>query len=214
MADITVRSAEARDAKFLSWLILTAGRAHVKKGIWEVILGMPEEQCLHFLRLLSTTVVPHFFHHSCYLVADVDGVPRAGLGGYDPRINGNSALFQAVPEAFQRLGGGHPRISQDGTPPRILNCIPKPVEGAWMIDSVAAVPEFRRQGIVSKLLEAVMKQGRSKGFRHAQVNIYIGNASAQRLYEKHGFAILDEVRDPYFEAEIGSPGMARMLRDL
>ena len=214
MADITVRSAEARDAEFLSWLILTAGRAHVKKGIWEVILGMPEEQCLHFLRLLSTPVVPHFFHHSCYLVADVDGVPRAGLGGYDPSINGNSALFQAVPEAFQRLGGGYPRISQDGTPPRILTCIPKPVEGAWMIDSVAAAPEFRRQGIVSKLLEAVMKKGRSKGFRHAQVNIYIGNASAQRLYEKHGFTILDEMRDPYFEAEIGSPGMARMLRDL
>ena len=214
MADITVRSAEARDAEFLSWLILTAGRAHVKKGIWEVILGMPEEQCLHFLRLLSTTVVPHFFHHSCYLVADVDGVPRAGLGGYDPSINGNSALFQAVPEAFQRLGGGYPRISQDGTPPRILTCIPKPVEGAWMIDSVAAAPEFRRQGIVSKLLEAVVKQGRSKGFRHAQVNIYIGNASAQRLYEKHGFTILDEMRDPYFEAEIGSPGMARMLREL
>jgi len=214
MADITVRSAEARDAEFLSWLILTAGRAHVKKGIWEVILGMPEEQCLHFLRLLSTTVVPHFFHHSCYLVADVDGVPRAGLGGYDPSINGNSALFQAVPEAFQRLGGGYPRISQDGTPPRILNCIPKPVEGAWMIDSVAAAPEFRRQGIVSKLLEAVMKKGRSKGFRHAQVNIYIGNASAQRLYEKHGFTILDEMRDPYFEAEIGSAGMASMLRDL
>ena len=83
-----------------------------------------------------------------------------------------------------------------------------------MIDSVAAVPEFRRQGIVSKLLEVVMKQGREKGFRQAQVNIYIGNTSAQRLYEKNGFAILDEIRDPYFEAQIGSPGMARMLRDL
>jgi len=214
MADITIRTAEARDANFLSWLILTAGRAHVRKGIWEVILGMPEEQCLHFLRLLSATVIPHFFHHSCYLVADVDSMPSAGLGGYDPNISGNSALFQALPEVFQRLGGGSPSMSQDGAPPRILNCIPEPVEGAWMIDSVAAVPEFRRQGVVSKLLEAVMKQGREKGFRHAQVNIYIGNTSAQRLYEKNGFAILDEMRDPYFEAEIGSPGMARMLRDL
>lgn len=214
MADITIRTAEVRDANFLSWLILTAGRAHVRKGIWEVILGMPEEQCLHFLRLLSATLVPHLFHHTCYLVADVDSVPRAGLGGYDPNISGNSALFQALPEAFQRLGGGSPSMSQDGAPPRILNCVAKPVEGAWMIDSVAALPEFRRQGIVSKLLEAVMNQGRDKGFRHAQVNIYIGNTSAQRLYEKHGFAILDEMRDPYFEAEIGSPGMARMLRDL
>jgi ribosomal protein S18 acetylase RimI-like enzyme len=83
-----------------------------------------------------------------------------------------------------------------------------------MIDSVAAVPEFRRQGIVGKLLEAVLKLGRDKGFRRAQVNIYIGNTPAQRRYEKHGFAILDERRDPYFETEIGSPGMARMLRDL
>jgi len=214
MADIKVRTAEDRDANFLSWLILTAGRAHVRKGIWEVILGIPEKQCLHFLRLLSTTVIPHFFHHSCYLVADVDSVARAGLGGYDPNISGNSALFQALPEVLQRLGGGAPSMSQDGAPPRILKCIPEPVEGAWMIDSVASVPEFRRQGIVSKLLEAVMKQGREKGFRHAQVNIYIGNTLAQRLYEKHGFAILDEMRDSYFEAEIGSPGMARMLRDL
>jgi GNAT superfamily N-acetyltransferase len=214
MADIAIRTAEVRDANFLSWLILTAGRAHVRKGIWEVILGMPEEQCVHFLRLLSATLVPHLFHHSCYLVADVDSVPRAGLGGYDPNISGNSALFQALPEVLKRLGGGSPSMSQDGAPPRILKCIPEPVEGAWMIDSVAALPEFRRQGIVSKLLEAVMNQGRDKGFRHAQVNIYIGNTSAQRLYEKHGFAILDEMRDSYFEAEIGSPGMARMLRDL
>ena len=67
---------------------------------------------------------------------------------------------------------------------------------------------------MSKLLEAVLQQGRDKGFRRAQVNIYIGNVAAQRLYEKHGFVVTDEMRDPYFEAEIGSPGMARMLREL
>lgn len=213
MTDITIRAAEAGDADFLAWLILTAGRAHVRKGIWEVILGMPEEQCLHFLRLLSITIVPHFFHHSCYLVADVGGVPRAGLGGYDPNISGNAALSLALPEVFQNFGGA-PVMSQDGTPPKILNCIPEPVEGTWMIDSIAAVPEYRRQGIVSRLLETVLQQGRDKGFQHAQINIYIGNNAAQRLYEKQGFAIMDEVRSPYFEAEIGSPGMARMLKTL
>jgi hypothetical protein len=72
MAGIIIRPAERRDAAFLSWLILTAGRAHVKRGIWEVILGMPEEQCLHFLGLLSVTVVPHFFHHSCYLLGEAE----------------------------------------------------------------------------------------------------------------------------------------------
>jgi len=36
--DLKIRPAQAGDAAFLSWVILTAGRAHVKKGIWEVIL--------------------------------------------------------------------------------------------------------------------------------------------------------------------------------
>jgi ribosomal protein S18 acetylase RimI-like enzyme len=44
--------------------------------------------------------------------------------------------------------------------------------------------------------------------------MYIGNFPAQRAYEKHGFKVIDEKRHPDFEAEIGSPGMMRLLRDL
>jgi translation initiation factor 4G len=213
VADLTIRAAEPADADFLARLIITAGRAHVRRGIWEVVLGTPEEQCLQFLRLLSNTAVPHLFHHSCYLIADLDDAPRAGIGGYDPTTSGNSALFRALPEVFQRMGGEAP-TPEGRTEPRILRCIPESFEGAWMIDSVAAVPEYRRRGIVGRLLEAVLQQGRDKGFHRAQINIYIGNTSAQRLYEKHGFALIDQKLDPYFEAEIGSPGMARMLKDL
>ena len=82
--DIKIRSARADDAAFLAWLILTAGRAHVKRGIWEVILNEPEDKCLAFLELLSVTQTPHLFHHACYLVAEIEGRPVAGLGGYDP----------------------------------------------------------------------------------------------------------------------------------
>jgi len=84
MIDIKTRAAHADDADFLAWLILTAGRAHVKKGIWEVILGMPEEQCLYFLKLLSVTKIHHLFHHVCYFLADVNGSPVAGLRGLRP----------------------------------------------------------------------------------------------------------------------------------
>ncbi len=214
MMDIKIRAARPDDADFLSWLILTAGRAHVIKGIWEVILGMPEERCLYFLKLLSVTKIPHLFHHSCYLLADVEGSPVAGLGGYDPATSGNPALWKALPEVFQKVSGSSPDANMNGPPPRILNCIPESVEGAWVIDSVAAVLEFRRKGIVSKLLEEILLKGRQQGFKRAQINIYIGNVAAQRLYEKHGFKILDEIRDPYFETQIGSPGMSRMLLDL
>ena len=214
MMDLKIRSARKDDAAFLAWLILTAGRGHVKRGIWEVVLGESEARCLKFLELLAITETPHLFHHSCYLVAEFGSQPVAGLGGYDPRVLGYPALQRALPEVFKKMG----LHSLDGTignrPPRILECIPDAVEGAWVIDSVATLPEFRRKGIVNRLLEAIIEIGRQKGLRCSQINIYIGNTIAQQAYEKQGFKILDETRDPYFEEEIGSPGMARLLLDL
>jgi ribosomal protein S18 acetylase RimI-like enzyme len=38
----------------------------------------------------------------------------------------------------------------------------------------------------------------------------IGNTPAQRLYERHGFAISAEKRSPEFEAALGCPGIALM----
>ena len=63
--NLKIRPARKDDAGFLSQIIVTAGRAHAKKGIWEVILGETEEKCLYFLenyllrkpRIISITVV-------------------------------------------------------------------------------------------------------------------------------------------------------------
>jgi ribosomal protein S18 acetylase RimI-like enzyme len=212
--ETVIRSARPDDAPFMGWLILTAGRAHVKRGIWEVLLGAPEEECLTFLEGLAVTEKVHLFHYSCYLAAETDGRPVAGLGGYDPEALGYPALQEALPEVFRETGL-IPRgeMSETGAP-RIVECVPPALEGAWVIDSVATLPEYRRKGMVSRLLEEILAKGRQKGFRLAQINIYIGNEPARRAYEKHGFKVLDERHDPYFEARIGSPGMARLVRDL
>ena len=212
--DIQIRPARPEDAEFLAWLILTAGRAHVTRGIWEVILGGTEQENLKFLNLLVVTTTPHLFHYSCYLIAESDGRPVAGLGGYDPGRFGYAALQQAMPEVFRQLGlmGADPEAQNRAE--RVLCCIPDNAPDAWIIDSVATLPKYRRKGIVDRLLAAVLAKGRQKGFRRAQINLYIGNRPAQSAYEKHGFKIVDQKCHPDFEAEIGSPGMARMLRNL
>jgi len=209
-----IRPAQPEDASFLAWVILISGRAHVQQGIWEVILGGTEQECLTFLQLLTITQTPHLFHHSCFLIAEVGGHPVAGLGGYDPKPLGYPTLRKATKEVVYKIGFSGPDPEAMKRFQGVLSCIPEDVEGAWVVDSVATVPEFRRQGITSKLLEKMLERGRSQGFRRAQINIYIGNIPAQRLYEKHGFRIMDEKRHPDFEKEIGSPGMARLLRDL
>jgi ribosomal protein S18 acetylase RimI-like enzyme len=212
--DVKIRNAGSDDSAFLSWLILTAGRAHVKRGIWEVILGKPEDVCLRFLRLLTATDKPHLFHYSCYLIAETQEGPVAGLGGYDPKILGYEALQQVLPEVYSKADKFPSDELAKGEPPRITACIPPSIEGAWVIDSVATLPSFRRKGIVDRLLDEILDRGRDRGFRQAQVSIYIGNGPARSAYEKHGFRLLDEWNDPYFETEIGSPGMARLIRDL
>jgi len=212
--NIQIRPARPDDAPFLAWVMLISGRAHVHRGIWEVILGGTEEECLTFLQQLTISKTPHLFHHSCFLIAEVDGRPVAALGGYDPKVLGYPALRRAVVEVSQKMGFSGADEGAMKRSERVLCCIPDEVAEAWIIDSVATVPEFRRKGIVDKLLEEILEKGRKHGFRLAQINMYIGNFPAQRAYEKHGFKVIDEKRHPDFEAEIGSPGMTRLLRDL
>jgi ribosomal protein S18 acetylase RimI-like enzyme len=212
--NIKIRPARSRDASFLAWVILISGRAHVQRGIWEVILGGREQDCLTFLQFLTITQTPHLFHRSCFLVAEVGGRPAAALGGYDPKSLGYPTLRKAIKEVTYKIGFSGPDPEAMKRSQGVLSCIPEDVEGAWVVESVATVPELRRQGITSKLLEKMLERGRSQGFRRAQINIYVGNIPAQRLYEKHGFRIMDEKRHPDFEKEIGSPEMARLLRDL
>lgn len=212
--NIQIRTARPDDAPFLARVMLISGRAHVQRGIWEVILGGTEEECLTFLQQLTISKTPHLFHHSCFLIAEVDGRPVAALGGYDPKVLGYPALRRAVVEVSQKMGFSGADEGAMKRSERVLCCIPDEVAGAWIIDSVATVPEFRRKGIVDKLLEEILEKGRKQGFRLAQINMYIGNFPAQRAYEKHGFKVIDEKRHPDFEAEIGSPGMMRLLRDL
>ena len=94
--DLRTRSARPDDASFLAWLILTAGRAHVKRGIWEVILNLPERDCLNFLEFLTVTNTPHLFHCSCYLIAETESGPVSGLGGLDSDILGYPRLIEAM----------------------------------------------------------------------------------------------------------------------
>jgi ribosomal protein S18 acetylase RimI-like enzyme len=209
---IQIRQARQEDAEFLSRTILLAGRAHVQKGIWDVILGGTDEENLAFLGVITVTGPPHLFHYSFYQIAEMDGNRAAALGGYAPRTAGYPVLREAMPEALRKSGRGGLDPGAPERMGRVLPCIPENLAGAWVIDSVATLPEYRGRGLAGRLLASVLDQGRELGFKLAQLSIYIGNLPAQRLYEKHGFRISDENRCPDFEREIGAPGMARMTR--
>jgi ribosomal protein S18 acetylase RimI-like enzyme len=83
--------------------------------------------------------------------------------------------------------------------------------GAWVVEHVGTKPEFRRRGLVERLVNETVERGRQRGAAVADIGVLMGNDPAQRAYEKCGFTVVDEVRNAEFEGAYGSAG-ARMLR--
>src|SRR5436305_86715 len=54
----------------------------------------------------------------------------------------------------------------------------------WGIENVAALPEYRRRGLVTALLNEALRQGHEHGCKLAQITTVIGNDSAQAAYLK------------------------------
>ena len=213
--NIDIRSAKKDDAPFLAWVMLTAGRSHLRYGIWDHYIGGTEDDCLSFLGLVASTQRPHLFHYSTFIVAEIDGQKAGALSGYDPKILGMKAFMQALPEVFQKVGWS--QDEQDAAVKRYLpwmTCMPDDTEGAWIVESVAARPEHRRKGVVNALLAEILNRGRESGYKRVQIGVLINNTPARRAYEKSGFTFVGEKKDPTFEATFGTPGITKLLRDL
>ena len=148
-------------------------------------------------------------------MAEIDGHKAGGLSGYDPKTLGMQTFAEALPEVFQKVGWF--REEQKAAVERYLpwaTCVPDVTEGAWIVESVAARPEYRRKGVVNTLLAEILNRGRESGYKRAQIGVLINNTPARRAYEKSGFTFVSEKRDPTFEATFNTPGITKLLRDL
>jgi ribosomal protein S18 acetylase RimI-like enzyme len=149
------------------------------------------------------------------IVAEVNGQKAGALSGYDPKVLGMRAFTQALPEVIQQLGwtANDQKAAQERYLP-FMTCTPDNAEGAWVIESVAVLLEYRKKGIVNMLLASAIDEGRKNGFKLAQIGVIIDNKLARRAYEKKGFKFDKEKRHPSFEEVYGSPGIARLLLNL
>ncbi len=193
---------------------MLASRGHLRRGVWDLIAGGSEQNCLDYLRRLALAEPVSLCHYSSFIVAEHDGRPAAALCGFDPRAGGWRVLGDAM-QNVQRQNDwtqADEKASADRSQP-VWKCTFDTLEGAWVIESVATLPEFRRRGLVDSLMAEILEAGRARGHRIAQLTILIGNVAAQRAYEKAGFSVMDEKRHPDFEAALGAPGFIRMVRD-
>ena len=211
---VKIRRGKADDAAFLARVMMLASRGHLPRGVWDLIAGGSEKNCLDYLRRLALTEPVSLCHYSSFIVAEHDGCPAAALCGFDPRAGGWQLLAEAMKQVQREKGWtqADENASAHRTAP-VWQCTFDTLEGAWVVESVATAPEFRRRGLAASLMAEVLEMGRARGHRMAQLTILIGNTPAQHAYEKAGFSVMDEKRHRDFEAALGAPGFMRMVRD-
>src|SRR5271166_212841 len=91
-----IRRGNAQDAVFLARVMMLASRGHLRRGVWDLIAGGAEDNCLDYLRRLALAEPVSLCHYSSFIVAECDGRPAAALCGFDPRYGGWETLGQAM----------------------------------------------------------------------------------------------------------------------
>ncbi|MCH8813752.1 MAG: GNAT family N-acetyltransferase [Chloroflexi bacterium] len=213
-AEVRIVEARAEHAPFVAWVTLTAFRSHLEKGFWDFMLEEEDEAGkLHYLEALATTEQLHWAHYSPFIVAEVNGTPAAALCGYFQEELGGAAIQTAGIEANARTGRSEEQAAEGfARAMSVMNVIPEHVAGTWIVENVATLPEFRRRGLVDRLVGEMLERGRGKGASTADISVFIGNDAAQRAYEKCGFEAIAEKRDAGFESVYGTPGIRTLRR--
>ena len=210
-----LREAREGDAAFLAWVMLTASRSHVERGIWEFIRDQKEAQILPFLERLALSDEVHWCHHSRFLVAEEEGRSAAALCGFDPATHGPHSMQPVVARLMKEFGIQAHEIPDIVKRVSLVETVtPDYADGAWVVENVATDRDFRRRGLVDALLSAMLERGQALGFQRAQIAVFIGNEPARQAYLKAGFQSHDEKRNPEFAAALGFPGMERLLQPL
>jgi len=209
---IQIVDATREHIPFVAWVVMAANRSHLPKGMWNLNIGKGEEEVLRYLEVLADTGQLHWAHYSLFKVAEVDGQAAAGMCGFFENELGPVSMMAGAAEVNQKIGRSVEDIAAGWERSKaIMGIVMEHESGAWVMEHVATRPEFRRRGLVDRLVYEMLERGRERGATTADIGVLIGNEPAQRAYEKCGFEVVIEKRDAAFEAAYGSPG-ARMLR--
>jgi ribosomal protein S18 acetylase RimI-like enzyme len=210
---VNIVPAAREHVPFVAWVMLAAGRSHLPLGVYDFLVGGDESNVLRYLETLATTDARHFAHYSTFLVAEVDGVPAAGMCGYSE--GEHSQIELGLAETNERLGRTQEEIfagfQRAGS---ILSVMPDHLPNVWIVEHVATKPQFRRRGLVERLMGEMLERGKARGATTADIGVLIGNDPAQRAYEKCGFQVIGEKRSADFEAAYGSPGVRALRREI
>lgn len=215
MSFVHVRCGAAADAEFLAWVMLSASRAHLARGLWDLIIGSDEAGCLDYLRRLAIAEPRSLYRCENFLIAEVAGERAAALCGFETR-DAWSIVGEARANVQRDLGWteAEAAASYQRVSPIWTACMLPDIGADFAIENVATLPEYRRRGLVNALLDEALRNASQRGYRLAQIMTYIGNEAALSAYEKAGFKVFDEKLCTEVQNILSVPGFVGLTREL
>lgn len=209
--EVIVRPARPEDAPQAAYLMYLSG-----PGPAETIWGGPASNAIRVWRELFP-VPNHIYSYSHTIVAEREGKLVGLIAGLDPetwetaqRAMGREVRFKwfkiVRPWHFPRLIGAIIAMARTFEP--------LAADEDYSIQMLAVLPEARRQGIATRLIEHAADRARSKGLKRLVLDVIIDNEGARRFYEHAGFREVKRITDPRFCRWFGVQGSIRMAKEI
>ena len=121
------------------------------------------------------------YHHSldAHRFLLVDGVERGYARYFASQLEEPSTILLVAERAGKRVGYAYARLE-----PRNWNAL---LDEHGALHDIFVVPEERRRGVASLLLEEVAGRLAALGAPRIVLSTAVQNTAAQRLFERHGF---------------------------
>lgn len=136
-------------------------------------------------------VIAQMTEHDLLEVVEIEetcGLSRWGWDAYHAEIVENSSAIMFVARSLEESLSGE----------RILGYVAsRNTSEELHINNIAVRPAFRRYGIGSALLSAVLTEGARRGARSSLLEVRASNKAAQELYARLGFEVTGRRRSYY-----------------
>jgi len=209
--DPVFRPACPSDSDEVVPLIYLSGQIPSGGNLFDILFVLNKEQVLDLLNKLFVAKTPSWLHHSVFYVAEIENQVGAVACAYLEPEHGIESMIAALIEcgwkkddfaAFRQVGS-------------VFNHVrPKAEKDVWIVEFVATHPQHRRRGLVQILIYILLRKGKNRGLKKAQIGFFSENVIARKTYEKSGFQDETTRKNPEFTELFKSDSFTTLFRNL
>ncbi len=206
--EIAIRNATIDDIPFLVETIIQAERSGTNRCALLQLFQCTESELRGYLGLFLEEEMPGCeWSLDSFMIAEFNGNPVAAFGGWTEGFNEwdlSSTILKAnLMKAHLPM---HVIQGMQAFQSQIQSIAIPRSHGAFQLEYAYVVPSEQGQGIIGKLVEALINRAikRQSPFSEVEVHVFSENKPAIRAYEKLGFVCIFET-EPNMEKDFIFP---------